>query len=129
MKIQKSQLAKNIERFRRERDMSKTDLSRESNVSRPSISLYESGQRRPKMDAVCRIAAALRVSPAQLDPYGVYENGAADSLTAAESGRKHSTGDVFDQLAKWLKREASAEGKAAILSTAEALGFKSKSAS
>jgi transcriptional regulator with XRE-family HTH domain len=127
MNDKRSELAKNMERFRENKKMSKADLARESGVSRPSISQYESGLRRPKMDAIRRIAAALRVSPAQLDPYGIHEFYHAeeiDPVVLAEETFTEYSADVYDDLIKWLRNEMTPpKAKTAVLDIAEAWGF------
>jgi len=120
----KPELSKNMTKFRNEKRMSKQDLALTSGVSRPSISQYESGRRRPKSEAIHKIAAALGVTPAKLDPYGHGESQRCNSVN--EGALKYQSKDIYDFLADWLRAEAPAEKKKAILMTAQAMGFQNR---
>lgn len=61
-------LGDNIQRLRKEKNLTQAELAKKTNLSEISIRKYESGDRNPKLDATRRIAAALGVYMNELDP-------------------------------------------------------------
>ncbi len=51
----------NLRKLRKERGLTQTELSKRANVHRVSISLYESGKKKPNLDSIERLATALNV--------------------------------------------------------------------
>jgi len=122
----RSTFAKNVESFRKGKGWSISELARQSGVSRSSVGHYETGLRRPKIESVKKLADALGVAPAALDPFGVYEAG-SEAIVAKESAGIRYSADVWDDFVRWVRDPStSSKAKAAILSTAELAGFTSR---
>jgi len=126
----KSKIAINIERLRTDKGWSKAELSRRAGVERPTLSQWESGRHRPKVEAVKKLSLAFGVSMSEIDPFihdGVQEDARQGMIIEAPSGPSYGSGDVWNDLAKWGRSDkTSAKAKEAILKTSEALGFTSR---
>lgn len=59
--------SRNLKRLRAERGLTQAQLEEAAGLAAGSVARYETEDRRPRRDAIGRIAAALNVSPADLD--------------------------------------------------------------
>jgi transcriptional regulator with XRE-family HTH domain len=83
----KSRLGKTIKILRDASEMSLTELARRARVSKPFLSLVESGKRQPSLDVIRRIAKALRIPPEALVLMGM---SSASKLTS----KNHATNAI-----------------------------------
>ena len=102
----RSTLAQNIEEFRKNKGLTQDDLAKLSDVSRASIGHWERGFRRPKVEQIQKMAAALSVKPAILDPFGIYAEETINEALSTYSIRTQIPSDLVPS----VKELAQAEG-------------------
>ena len=73
MSAQLPEFAVRLRSLREAARLSQDEVARGARLSRTSVTQYESGVRKPKFEALCRLAAVLRCSPVEINPYIAYE--------------------------------------------------------
>ena len=66
-----SDISKRIKEYRDKFDLTQMDISKKCGIPYQTLSRYELGQRKPKIDTAVEIAEALRINPLWLQGYNV----------------------------------------------------------
>jgi transcriptional regulator with XRE-family HTH domain len=62
----KQNFAENLKRLRATAEMTQTELSGKSGISRPTIGAYEEGRSQPNVENLAKIAGALGIDPSEV---------------------------------------------------------------
>ena len=103
-----------LKELREKRDWSKAELARRIGVSRPYITQMENLSKTPSMEVALSIAQVFGCNVWDLT---------SDNVKESDLYKKAMNNDRYDELANWMRDEASDEQQTAVFSVAEDLGF------